>query len=214
MLPLLALIPLIFAGSAAAGALLAWIIDVLKEETKENLRECKKIAVLGDRGSGKTTLWNGLRGMRTSGACSQTIGRQIIESFDINVHGRIVTIEKGTDIGGGDDNVLPYYSKLLSGGETVLFYLVSAVDLMRNPEKCFLVNVTRLRTCRNALGAGGSIILLLTHKNDFIKEYGEGSKEKVENLSHIFDESGCDGYILVELTNSDDIEAIKKLIIR
>lgn len=211
MLPLLALIPIIIGAALITGPV---IISTLPEPTKKKLRECKKIAVLGERGSGKTTFWNGLRGMRTSGAYSQTIGRQIIESFDINVHGRIVTIEKGTDIGGGDDNVLPYYSKLLSGGETVLFYLVSAVDLMRNPEKCSLVNVTRLRTCRNALGAGGSIILLLTHKNDFIKEYGEGSKEKVENLSHIFDESGCDGRILVELTNSDDIEAIKKLIIR
>lgn len=37
--------------------------------------------------------------------------------------------------------------------------------------------------------------------------------EKVENLSHIFDESGCDGRILVELTNSDDIKQIKELII-
>ena len=209
MLPLLALIPLIIGGTAVLWK----IIDALSKETKENLRECKKIAVLGDRGSGKTTFWNGLRGMRTS-ACSQTMGLQIINSFDINVHGRTVTIEKGTDIGGGDDNVLPYYSKLLSGGETVLFYLVSAVDLMRNTEKCSLVNVTRLRTCRNALGAGGSIILLLTHKDEFIKKYGKSSMEKVENLSHIFDESGCDGRILVELTNSDDIEAIKKLIIR
>lgn len=211
MLPLLALIPLIIGGTAVLWK----IIDALSKETKENLRECKKIAVLGDRGSGKTTFWNGLRGMRTS-ACSQTMGLQIINSFDINVHGRTVTIEKGTDIGGGDDNVGPYYSKLLSGGETVLFYLVSAVDLMRNTENCSLVNVTRLRTCRNALGAGGSIILLLTHKNDFIKEYGEDSKakEKVENLSHIFDESGCDGHILVELTNPDEFKAIKELIIR
>ena len=211
MLPLLALIPLIIGGKVV----LCKIIDALSKETKENIQVCKKIAVLGDRGSGKTTLWNGLRGMRTSGACSQTIGRQIIESFEINVHGRTVTIEKGSDIGGGDDNVRPYYCELLSGGRTVLFYLVSAVDLMTNQKECSLVNVTRLRTCRNALGAGGSIILLLTHKNDFIKEYGEGSKakEKVENLSHIFDESGCDGRILVELTNSDDIKQIKELII-
>lgn len=206
MLPLLALIPLII-GCALV------LRDVLTEDTQENLRECKKIAVLGDRGSGKTTLWNGLRGKRTSGACSQTIGRQIIESFEINVHGRTVTIEKGSDIGGGDDNVRPYYSELLSGGRTVLFYLVSAVDLMRNTENCSLVNVTRLRRCRGALGAGGSIILLLTHKDEFIKEYDEDSKEKVVNLSHIFDESGCDGRILVELTNSDDIKQIKELII-
>lgn len=206
MLPLLALIPLI-------TLVLKEIWDVLTEDTQENLRECKKIAVLGDRGSGKTTLWNGLRGMRTSGACSQTMGRQIIESFEINVHGRTVTIEKGSDIGGGDDNVRPYYSELLSGGRTVLFYLVSAVDLMTNQKQCSLVNVTRLRRCRGELGAGGSIILLLTHKDEFIKKYGKSSMEKVENLSHIFDESGCDGRILVELTNSDDIKQIKELII-
>lgn len=206
MLPLLALIPLI-------TLVLKEIWDVLTEDTQENLRECKKIAILGDRGSGKTTLWNGLRGMRTSGACSQTMGRQIIESFEINVHGRTVTIEKGSDIGGGDDNVRPYYSELLSGGRTVLFYLVSAVDLMTNQKQCSLVNVTRLRRCRGELGAGGSIILLLTHKDEFIKKYGKSSMEKVENLSHIFDESGCDGRILVELTNSDDIKQIKELII-
>ncbi|MGN0011017.1 MAG: Rab family GTPase [Marinilabiliaceae bacterium] len=209
MLPLLALIPLIIGGTLV----LKEIWDVLTEDTQENLRECKKIAVLGDRGSGKTTLWNGLRGMRTSGACSQTMGRQIIESFEINVHGRTVTIEKGSDIGGGDDNVRPYYSELLSGGRTVLFYLVSAVDLMTNQKQCSLVNVTRLRRCRGELGAGGSIILLLTHKDEFIKKYGKSSMEKVENLSHIFDESGCDGRILVELTNSDDIKQIKELII-
>ncbi len=208
------------------------IWDWLNEDTKEALRECRKLVILGERGSGKTTLWKGLRGLRTSGEYTQTMGLESIDSFNINVNGRQVTIEKGADIGGSDELVAPYYKKLLAGEEadsagvvtlgistiltsskTVVFYLVSAADLMKDARRCSLTNVPRLRLCQSALGGNGAIILLLTQKNRFIKEYGNDSMKELIKRSHsYFDECGCDGHIPVELTDSDDIEKIKKLI--
>ena len=211
MLPLLALIPIVIAGSA----LMVVLIKILSRDTKKKISECKKLAILGDRGSGKTTLWNGLRGKRTSGGYTQTMGLENIDSSDIKTNGRTVTIEKGADTGGGDDYVLPNYSKLLSGSKTVLFYLVSAVDLMERERDCSIKNVSRMHICQGLLGEGSVIILLLTHKNKFLKKYGLSSIPKLIKRSHShFADCGCDGHIPVELTNSDDIEAIKKLIIR
>ncbi|MEE1348434.1 MAG: hypothetical protein U0K36_11235, partial [Bacteroidales bacterium] len=97
----------------------------------------------------------------------------------------------------------------------VLFYLVSAVDLMERERECSIKNVSRMHICKGLLGEGSVIILLLTHKNEFLKEYGLSSIPKLIKRSHShFADCGCDGHIPVELTNSDDIEAIKKLIIR
>lgn len=233
MLPLLLLIPLIVGGTLLIKSFWDW----LNEDTKETLRVCRKLVILGERGSGKTTLWNGLRGLRASGEYTQTMGLESVDSFNFNVNGRQVTIEKGADIGGNDELVAPYYKKLLAGEEadsagvvtlglfndnftiltsskTVVFYLVSAADLMNDARRCSLTNVPRLRLCRGALGENGAIILLLTQKNKFIKEYGNSKMEELIKRSHsYFDECGCDGHIPVELTDSDDIEKIKKLII-
>lgn len=241
MLPLLLLIPLIVGGTLVIKSIWDW----LNEDTKEALRECRKLVILGDRGSGKTTLWNGLRGLRTSGGYTQTMGLESVDSFSINANGRQVTIEKGADIGGSDELVVPYYKKLLDGektdsdaafistgllsvlcdggivnvretvdSKTVVFYLVSAVDLMRNERECASINVPRLRVCQSENVA---IILLLTQMNKFVKEYGDSQiKELLKRSHHYFGASnqcGCDGHIPVELTNSDDIKKIKKLIV-
>lgn len=244
MLPLFLLIPLIIGGTIAVAKL----IDLLSEDTKEALRECRKLVILGDRGSGKTTLWNGLRGLRASGGYTQTMGLESVDSFSINANGRQVTIEKGADIGGSDELVAPYYQKLLAGektdsdaafistgllsvlcdggivnvretvvSKTVVFYLVSAVDLMRNERECSRINVPRLRICQSAIGKNGAIILLLTQMNKFVKEYGDSQKNELLKRSQRYfgpsNQCGGDGHIPVELTNSDDIEKIKKLIV-
>ncbi len=164
------------------------------------------------------------------------MGLESVDSFNFNVNGRQVTIEKGADIGGSDELVAPYYKKLLAGEEadsagvvtlgifndnftilasskTVVFYLVSAADLMKDARRCSLTNVPRLRLCQSALGGNGAIILLLTQKNRFIKEYGNGSMKELIKRSHSYFGRYGDGHIPVELTSSDDIEKIKKLII-
>ncbi len=238
MLPLLALIPLIVGGSIFIGG---EIWDILTDDSKKTLRACKKIVILGDRGSGKTTLWNGLRGLRTSGGYTQTMGLENIESFDIKVNGRTVTIAKGADIGGSEELVGSYYKKLLTVegdklilvdknsdelpfildgnncivGKTVVFYLVSAADLIQRGRVCARENGARLKRCKALLGENGVIFLLLSQKNKFIKECGNSQMAELIKWSHCyFDEYGCEGHIPVELTNSDDIEAVKKLIIR
>ena len=209
MLPLLALIPIIIGGTIVVTAVTG---NLLSDRTKDNIRLAKKIAILGTRGTGKTTLWNSLRGQSCGGGYRQTVGREEIKEFYLR-NGQL-KVASTFDIGGGDEDFMSSYEQVLKGDNIVVFFLVSAVDMMEG-NSAIRNSCARLRKiCSTISGKSGcSLVLFLTHRNDFIRKYGKESISQVENSAkRTFGEYTNEACILLELTDRKDVEQIIKLI--
>ena len=93
-------------------------------------QKTKKIAILGIKGSGKTTLWNGLRDKNEVEYV--TTHYQEIDEFSIKSGKGKVTISSTKDIGGGDLYV-PYYNELIEDG-TFIYFLVDINTIKENKD--------------------------------------------------------------------------------
>lgn len=213
-LPLLAWIAI---GIGSAIVTIA-IIVILATPDKKTTR----IAILGLKASGKTTLWNGLRGARFSSDYQVTgkqtgkqTGKEEIGSFTIEKDGKEITIEKGSDIGGGRDWVL-YYDDLIKDG-TFIFFLVDATNISSESRKDIRSRVQKIiGRMNNASNCGARI--LITHID---KCYGMQSAEIISSVKEWLDlesvkingKTAKYEYDAVNLTSTSDIESIKKMII-
>lgn len=205
LLPILSFIGEVF----GIGALIASFEDEPKK--------AKRIAILGCKGAGKTTLWAALRGDSVDNI-RPTAGSVVIESFELTrSNGSKVTIEKTEDIAGGDGSVSDY-SGLISSGTCVLF-LVSALDL-QDQEK-MMANRGRLAKVRNEMNIKDgricyilrcSCYILITNKRR-AKEMGMEDNEIMDAAKRCF--SNYQDFKVVgpfELTDAGVVEKIKAYI--
>lgn len=200
-------------GIGSAIATIA-IIAILATPDKKTTR----IAILGLKASGKTTLWNGLRGARFSSDYKVTgkqTYKQEIGSFTIEKGGKELTIEENLDIGG--DNVwVREYNNLIKDG-TFVFYLVKASDKSLESKRSIRSRVQKIIGCMNDASNCGARILI-THIDQCsgmqraeiissIKEWLDLESVKIDGKTAQFE------YDAVNLTSAYDIENIKKMII-
>ena len=130
-------------------------------------KKTKKIAILGIKGAGKTTLWNGLRD--ESDVETVTTHYQKIEEFSLKSGKDEVKIASTKDMGGGDYYV-PYYDELIEDG-TFVYFLVDINTIKENKDAIRM----RLRKIFNMIkgesgGAGKKdcgFKILVTHTDVF-----------------------------------------------
>lgn len=182
-------------------------------------KKTTRIAILGLKASGKTTLWNGLRGARFSSdyqvTSKQVTSNQKIDSFTVEKDGKEVTIEKGSDIAGGRDWV-HYYDDLIKDG-TFIFFLVDATEISSDSRKDIRARVQKALLLMSSKSKCG-IRILITHVD---KRHGIQPDELVSTIKEWLDlesvkingKTAQYEYDAVNLTSASDIEYIKKMII-
>lgn len=186
--------------------ILFWLLKLFKAS--------KKVAVFGTSESGKTTLWNGLRGrLSANGRYISTTQNQEVSEFSFKrSNGDKVKVAKGIDIPGKDEILESACNKILNEDHLIVFFLVSALDLMRGN---VFESGARLGRIKLKLRErdGCVIILLITHKRDFLKTYGEDRISEIQGLAHRhFDKYTNVGYNLLELTAPADVDKVKDMI--
>ena len=204
-LPLLAWIAI---GIGSAIVTIA-IIVILATPDKKTTR----IAILGLKASGKTTLWNGLRGARFSSDFQTAKDR--VRSFTIKKDGKELTIEESSDIGGDNQWVIEYDNLIKDG--TFVFFLVDATDKKTDSRSSIRSRVQKiLGRMNNASNCGARI--LITHIDQCsgmqraeiissLKEWLDLESVKINGKTAKYE------YDAVNLTSASDIESIKKMII-
>ena len=200
-------------------AIIALIILICSKPNKKTQR----IAILGMKASGKTTLWNGLRDETYSSykitakkdTAKKDTAKEEIKNFTIEKDGKEVTIVEGTDIGGGDGWVL-HYDYLIQDG-TFIFFLVDATYKTSDSRRAIRARVQKVFELMKSKDNCGARILI-THKDqctgmqdgeiiNTIKEWLDLESVKVNGKTAKYE------YIAVDLTNHSDISRIKDLII-
>lgn len=108
-------IPLIVAGVGIVGAVtIAAITSDVEPVTG------KTIAVLGMQGAGKTHFLAHLRNMNYK-KFSASLGAEKYSTFSTKIGDRIVKIEGGMDVPGGEEYIRTYYVDLIKKNETIFF---------------------------------------------------------------------------------------------
>src|SRR5690554_4334932 len=119
----LPLIPLIGWGLAGlAGVLIAKKAFSNKEVAplKADVKEAKKIAILGLQSAGKTTFLKFLQGDKNYKNYNHNTGLVRYEEFDMKVNNKIISIAKNVDIG-GSETFMKNYEKILEGTDMAFF---------------------------------------------------------------------------------------------
>ncbi|MGN0223114.1 MAG: ADP-ribosylation factor-like protein [Muribaculaceae bacterium] len=200
--------------------ILAWVaiaigslIIIIAISTKPD-KKTTRIAILGLKASGKTTLWNGLRGTRFS-SDYQVTAKDRVRSFTIEKGGKELTIEENSDIG-GDNQWVRDYDDLIKDG-TFVFYLVDATDKKSESRSDIRSRVQKIcehmQTMKNC-----GVRILITHIDkcsgmqraeiiSSIKEWLDLESVKINGKTAKYE------YDAVNLTSASDIEYIKQMII-
>lgn len=179
------------------------------------------VIILGSKGSGKTTLWLQLQDKFTDKESVKNTDQEIIESFSINVDKKSVKVSSTKDFG-GDDFWVEYYNEIINTDGTFIYFLVDLLRVEETKEEVRarlvkIVNVIRekgLKDCgckilatnyaayqtRGMLKSKGS-------PQEYVKKTLNINTSRLINLK-------LDSLIMaVELTDSADIEKIKKEIV-
>lgn len=166
----------------------------------------KNIAVLGMQGAGKTQFLANIRN-ESYKDYQATIGSEGYDSFTIHLGDRGVKIEKGKDIGGGDEYIRDYYKDLINRCDVVFFLFDSYKYL--NEEK-YRENVqARLEFIHRHIG-GKSIdtVIFATFADKFEK------KDAVENayseikrsiIGKTYGELFKTNFLLLDMRNKDEL---------
>lgn len=174
-------------------------------------KKAQKIAIFGTTESGKTTLWRALQGLPVGNSYHATVDRAGVRSFKFQKsNGETVTVAKGIDIPGKDE-IFVACLDILNSDKTVVLFLVSAMDVMRGKTH---ESGSRLRKIKMSVDKHEdcAIILVLTHKRDFVCNYGDDRISEVVGKAHnLFNRYTKEGYKLLELTDSSDVNKIKDL---
>lgn len=204
-LPFLCFIPAIL-----MGILVVWANFAPNEKTKS-------IVILGSIASGKTTLWNRLRGLGYKEEHVQT-SEAIIDSFKIQGKEHEVTIKSTKDFGGGNRWV-KYYDELINE-DTFVYYLI---DLTRLDEKTCKETRSRLQKIFKIISENNfnncGLKILATHFDEYIRQ-NKYSKDKVidivkefigfDNLKGTEKINFSKAVLAVNLLDNNDISIIKE----
>lgn len=207
-------------GGALAGAMISVVLGGLLALITSLFTPAKatSIAILGSKGSGKTTLWNQLRGEFEDRDYHPTLGADPINEFTIEHNGVKRTIKKTVDVS-GDDEMVKRYNELIEEG-TFIYYLI---DLTRLKEckreiRSRLQKISKIAKDKN-LGEKAGCRLIGTN----YRQYKQGGKNrddarhelsKVIGLDSVKDVNYDDTIMILELTDRDDVNEILDQIIK
>lgn len=117
LFPLLPLLPWILLGGTIVGT--AVIIAMLTDPDPE---KTVSIAILGEKGAGKSTMWNYLRGIK--GTPQVTTVSDIEEFvFDTKSDGTKLKIKRAKDLGGGQSFVQNYDDVIVENGCFIFYFM-------------------------------------------------------------------------------------------
>lgn len=200
------------------GGVLLWRLKRWLWDT-EPTPKTTHIAILGRKASGKTTLWNKLRGYAYSGDHKVTALDKLAQ-FTIERGGKEVIIESPEDIG-GDKKWVHVYGNLIKEGTFILF-LVDATDYcsdaktdVRSKVQCIQKTIND-----NKLDNVGFHIYV-THADEYLQKNPSMTKAEIINKVKDFldlesvrvSKQVCYEYTAVNLTCDEDINDIKKKLI-
>lgn len=149
-------------------------------------KQTKKIAILGIKGAGKTTLWNGLRG--NIDVDPVTTHYQKIEEFSIKRGKDEVKVASTQDIGGGDLYV-PSYDELIKD-RTFIYFLVDINTVKENKDaiRARLYKIFNIINGDNDenVKIGCGIKILVTHTDIFLNNSLKRMSE-AQLVEYVFD---------------------------
>ena len=175
----------------------------------------KKVAILGSREAGKSTLWKKLRNPADKECPPTTPMPSEMSEFFIEYKGKMIKISKTLDIGGADEHVGKRYEKLIQKG-TYIFYLI---DLNRLEE---LKDETRGRirkiqeVIRGKKLKNTVIHYVGTHYAEFEKQTRKSrdaaKADLLDFLRYLKDKDLDERILVAELTDERDIDQFYDII--
>lgn len=181
--------------------------------------EATSIAILGSKGSGKTTLWDQLRGEFKDRDYYPTEGSDPINEFIIEHNGVKKTIKKTLDFS-GDDQMVKRYNELIEEG-TYIYYLIdlTMLEKFKRETRSRLQVISKIAKEKN-LGDKAGCRLIGTNYRKYNIQGGKSRDDarhelcKVIRLDSVKDVNVEDKIMILELTDKNDVNEILDQIIK
>lgn len=203
------------------GSLISVLLCLLVSLDSSPSEKTRRIAILGSTASGKTTLWNQLRGQRVlhEYIASQ---QEKVDSFSVRSGDHFVRILATKDIGGADLHVKAYEDVINDHG-TFVYFLIDLMTLEETKQEIrsrlqFISQIIKNKKLENC-----GFKILATHFDIYQKQFwrtpdsAESSAKanilncltgkKIKNCSLNID---LDHIMVVNLLDNTYIEKIKK----
>lgn len=180
-----------------------------------------RIAILGSKSVGKTTLWNQLRN-RFDGSRT-TVGIESLEQFEIEHNGKTKTIISPKDYSGDQDLVKQYDDVIQK--DTFIYYLIDLTTLQekKSDTRARIQKIFQVIKSKSLKESEFGFKLVATHYNDYFNQTAKTREEALTDLLQIIDLNSIEGIkieerineniIVAELTNPDEINQFRKEII-
>lgn len=212
-------VPFLIIAGVSLSVYLFWLLKEWLWNTKPT-KKTKSIIIVGRKASGKTTLWNRLRGYNFNKKYEITALNKI-EQFTINRDDKQVIIQATKDIGGDEKWVFTEYEELIKKGTFILF-LVDATDSCSDARSDIRARIQKIQNIvyNNKLDNVGFRIYI-THSDEYLSRspqmtYAmiiEKTKEWLDLESINTPKKVKYEYDAVSLSCDKDIDTIKKEII-
>lgn len=206
---LYALVPLV------GGFLIRGLIGLLSPS------DAKRIAILGSRGSGKTTLWNQLRNMFSDTITPKsTLDIESLNSFVVEYGGKKKTITSPKDYSGGETYVKDYNLVIEKG--TFIYYLVDLNTLsdFKKDTRARLLKIDTVIKEKSLKKEDYGFRLVATHYNEYHNKTNKSKAEARQELINVLELRNMkeeivnpETIMVAELTDSTDIEQFRKQIV-
>lgn len=189
-------------GAVVAGVAGGGIVNYFVGNDKVNT-----LGVIGMKSSGKTTMLNNLRGIKT---VPQTTYKESYESFKFELNnGKTIFIDKGNDIG-GSKNFMIEYKEIINKNEVILFFF-NVSDYLTKTEYKRECN-SRLEFINNDLKNKKTAIIAshadVPNRSKIILEEEILNQVRDKKYSNLFN----NGFYVVNLTNNEEFkELINKI---
>ena len=174
------------------------------------------MAVLGMPESGKTTWYDYL--LKTNRRYT-TVDSVEIDGFKISFSdGKSVIVKKGKDIGGNEENIRIYYSKMIENNDIVLFFLniekyLGSMAYERDANSRLDFIYFSWKEKKGDKDPSKTVYLIMTHVDKV-----SNSKEAIEKVLNRMRRRSFSAittqYTAINMINNEQLEELKKIIFR
>lgn len=175
------------------------------------------MAVLGMPESGKTTWYDYL--LKTNRSGMHTVDSVKIDGFKIYFSdGKSVIVKKGKDIGGNEENIRIYYSKMIEDNDIVLFFLdiekyLGSMAYERDANSRLDFIYFSWKEKKGDKDPSKTVCLIMTHVDKV-----SNSKEAIEKVLNRMRRRSFSAittqYAPINMINNEELEELKKIIFR
>lgn len=180
--------------------------------------DAKRIAILGSRSSGKTTLWYQLRNYFEK--IRPTEGIESLDSFQISYDGKTKEITSPKDYGGADE-LVKLYDEVIEK-DTFIYYLVDLNTLndFKKDTRARLLKIAKVIKEKSLKKEDYGFRLVATHYKEYHNNTNKSKAEACQELINVLELGNMKEEIVdpktvmvAELTDSNDIEQFRKQIV-